>query len=59
MDMPDQKQDIHDKAVFHDPVKTVESSAWDDLRRVEQHYYANQTSQRLRVRITPRALQGP
>ncbi|XP_016335214.1 uncharacterized protein LOC107683652 [Sinocyclocheilus anshuiensis] len=48
LDMPDQKQDNHDKAVFHYPVKTEENSAWDDLRRVEQHYYANQTSQRLR-----------
>uniref|UniRef100_A0A673H865 Uncharacterized LOC107737353 n=1 Tax=Sinocyclocheilus rhinocerous TaxID=307959 RepID=A0A673H865_9TELE len=48
LDMPDQKQDNHDKAVFHYPVKTAENSARDDLRRVEQHYYANQTSQRLR-----------
>ncbi|XP_043108347.1 uncharacterized protein zgc:113184 [Puntigrus tetrazona] len=45
LDVPDQKQDSHDKAAFHDP---AENSAWDDLRRVEQHYYANQTSQRLR-----------
>ncbi|XP_016397328.1 uncharacterized protein LOC107730888 [Sinocyclocheilus rhinocerous] len=48
LDVPDQKQGDHDNAVFHNPVKTVENSAWDDLRRVEQHYYANQTSQRLR-----------
>ncbi|XP_059393808.1 uncharacterized protein zgc:113184 [Carassius carassius] len=48
LDMPDQKQDDHDKAVFHYPVKTTENSALDDLRRVEQNYYANQTSQRLR-----------
>uniref|UniRef100_A0A8C2E0U3 Zgc:113184 n=1 Tax=Cyprinus carpio TaxID=7962 RepID=A0A8C2E0U3_CYPCA len=48
LDVPDQKQADHDKAVFHYPVKTAENSAWDDLRRVEQHYYANQTSQRLR-----------
>ncbi|KTG39606.1 hypothetical protein cypCar_00014747 [Cyprinus carpio] len=48
LDVPDQKQADHDKAVFHYPVKMAENSAWDDLRRVEQHYYANQTSQRLR-----------
>ncbi|KAF4107141.1 uncharacterized protein zgc:113184 [Onychostoma macrolepis] len=48
LDMPDQKQDNHDKTVLHDPLKTAENSAWDDLRRVEQHYNANQTSQRLR-----------
>lgn len=39
LDMPDQKQDNHDKA---------ENSALDELMKVEQLYYANQTSQRLR-----------
>ncbi|XP_067243608.1 uncharacterized protein zgc:113184 isoform X2 [Chanodichthys erythropterus] len=48
LDMLDQKQGSHDNAVFHNPVKTAENSAWDDLRKVEQHYHANQTSQRLR-----------
>ncbi|XP_050959920.1 uncharacterized protein zgc:113184 isoform X1 [Labeo rohita] len=48
LDVPDQKQGNRDKAEFHNPVETTENSAWDDLRRVEQHYYANQTSQRLR-----------
>lgn len=51
LDMPDQKQGSHDNAVFHNPVKMAENSAWDDLRKVEQHYHANQTSQRLRVCI--------
>jgi len=51
--MSDQKQGSHDNVVFHNPVKTVDNSAWDDLRKVEQHYYANQTSQRLRVCIIP------
>ncbi|XP_048029166.1 uncharacterized protein zgc:113184 [Megalobrama amblycephala] len=48
LDMLDLKQGSHDNAVFHNPVKTPENSAWDDLRKVEQHYHANQTSQRLR-----------
>ncbi|CAM4733072.1 unnamed protein product [Leuciscus chuanchicus] len=48
LDMSDQKRGSHDNVVFHNPVKTAENSAWDDLRKVEQHYYANQTSQRLR-----------
>ncbi|XP_073681723.1 uncharacterized protein [Garra rufa] len=48
LDVPDQKQGNHDKAVFHNPVETTENSAWDDLRRAEQQHYANQTSQRLR-----------
>ncbi|KAL1265411.1 hypothetical protein QQF64_003438 [Cirrhinus molitorella] len=48
LDVPDEKQGNHDKAVFHNPVEATENGAWDDLRKVEQHYYANQTSQRLR-----------
>ncbi|XP_050959923.1 uncharacterized protein zgc:113184 isoform X2 [Labeo rohita] len=48
LDSQNQKQGNRDKAEFHNPVETTENSAWDDLRRVEQHYYANQTSQRLR-----------
>ncbi|XP_051769212.1 uncharacterized protein zgc:113184 [Ctenopharyngodon idella] len=48
LDVPDQKQGSHDNAVLHNPVKMAENSAWDDLRKVEQHHHANQTSQRLR-----------
>ncbi|KAK7119835.1 hypothetical protein R3I94_021618 [Phoxinus phoxinus] len=48
LDMSDQKQGSHDNVVFHNPVKMAETSAWDDLRKVEQHYFANQTSQQLR-----------
>lgn len=48
MDVPDQKQGVHDKAVFHNPVQLPASNAWDDLRKAEEQYYENQTSQRLR-----------
>ncbi|XP_056323799.1 uncharacterized protein zgc:113184 [Danio aesculapii] len=48
MDVPDQKQGVHDKAVFHNPVQMPASNAWDDLRKAEEQYYENQTPQRLR-----------
>ncbi|XP_051528350.1 uncharacterized protein zgc:113184 [Myxocyprinus asiaticus] len=44
LDLPDG----HDKAVFQNPVRTPDNSAWDDLRKAEQRYQVTQTSQRLR-----------
>ncbi|NP_001018552.1 uncharacterized protein isoform X1 [Danio rerio] len=48
MDVLDQKQAVHDKAVFHNPAQMPASSAWDDLRKAEEQYYDNQTLQKLR-----------
>ncbi|XP_055040872.1 uncharacterized protein [Misgurnus anguillicaudatus] len=46
LDLPEQKQDGHDRAVVQNPVRTVNNSPWEDLRKAEQHYNATQTSRR-------------
>lgn len=48
LDLSDQKQGDTDKQVFQNSVRTVNNSAWQDLKKAEQCYNATQTSQQRR-----------